>query len=368
MNNITYWFFEQFIDDTFCLLYAGNINDEITTKIIGLSEHHFDVLEGFEQTKKKVSFLLAECFQNIIRHAGTEESSGSKNVDSGFFLSRNIDDVYFITSGNLIENENIAGLKAQLDKVNSLDRSSLRKLYVDVLANKEFSEKGGAGLGLIEIARKTAQKIEFVFDDFKNNFSTFYNQVKLNPKENKLEIDTENKLYLTEAVGYHKKMISEGILIIEKGDFSHDSILPVLEILEDNLHNLFTEVTTRKEAYHILVELLQNISKYAVEKEGVREGIFLIMKKKDDFIISAGNFVEEFHIELLKTQIELLNSLSKAELKKRYYTALRGEKNNKEGGALIELIEIARRTKKPIQYSFEEPKTGKFFFTISATV
>ncbi|RLD76310.1 MAG: hypothetical protein DRJ10_13770, partial [Bacteroidetes bacterium] len=122
------------------------------------------------------------------------------------------------------------------------------------------------------------------------------------------------------------------------------------------------------EAYHILVELLQNISEYAIEKDGTREGIFLIRKDGNDFIISAGNFVEENHIDLLKSQIQLLNSLDKKELKKRYFKALRGEENNKEGGALIELIEIARRTKKPIQYSFEEPKPNMFFFTISVTV
>ena len=80
MDNVTYWFFEQFIDDNFCLLYAGNINDEITDKIIGLSEHHFENKEGFSQTKKKVSFLLAECFQNIIRHAGTESSIKIKKI------------------------------------------------------------------------------------------------------------------------------------------------------------------------------------------------------------------------------------------------------------------------------------------------
>ncbi len=368
VNNVTYWFFEQFIDDNFCLLYAGNINDEITTKIIGLSEHHFESQEGFAQTKKKVSFLLAECFQNIIRHAGTEDSDKSKNINSGFFLARNVDDAYFITSGNLIKNENIAGLKEKLEKVNSLDRSSLRALHIDVLAHNNFSEKGGAGLGLIEIARKSGQKIEFVFDSFKANLSTFYNQVKLKQKEHTNENSNSNKFYISEAINYHKKMLSDGILIIEKGDFSYSSILPVLEILEDNLHNLFTEAHTRKGAYHILVELLQNISKYAIEKNGIREGIFLIRKEADDFIISAGNFVEEYHIDLLKSQIELLNSLDKKELKTRYFKALRGEEDNKDGGALIELIEVARRTKKPIQYSFEEPKSGMFFFTISATV
>jgi len=368
MDNSTYWFFEKFMGDNFCLLYDGDINDDITEKIIDLSESHFENEEGFSETKKKVSFLLAECFQNIIRHGGERNVKHPKNINSGFFLTRNIENVYFITSGNLIKNENIDDLKEQLDKINGLDKNSLRALYVDILANKNFSEKGGAGLGLIKIARKSNQKIEFVFNDFDESHSVFYNQIVLKSSKDKLESDNDNGFYISEAINYHKKMLDEGVLIIQKGDFSHSTILPVLEILEKNLPNLFTRSHTRKNAYHVLVELLQNISKYAVEKDGKKEGVFLIRKKGEHFIIGAGNFVEEFHIEALKLQIKLLNSLPKEEVKNRYLAALTGKGKDKKGGALIELIEIARRSKDSITYSFIEPKPGVFFFTISVTI
>jgi len=67
-------------------------------------------------------------------------------------------------------------------------------------------------------------------------------------------------------------------------------------------------------------------------------------------------------------QIKLLNSLPKEEVKNRYLAALTGKGKDKKGGALIELIEIARRSKDSITYSFIEPKPGVFFFTISVTI
>jgi len=370
MDNASYWFFEKFMGDNFCLLYDGDINDDITEKIMDLSEYNFDNKEGFSQTKKKVSFLLAECFQNVIRHGGKQDVDQLQNVNTGFFLTRNIDGIYFITSGNLIKNENVDSLKGQLNKINGLDKNSLRALYVDILANNPFSDKGGAGLGLIKIARKSNQKIEFAFHDFDDAYSIFYNQIVLRSQESNLESDNDNGFYISEAINYHKKMLDEGVLIIQKGDFSHSTILPVLEILEENLPNLFTRSQTRKNAYHVLVELLQNISKYAVEKDGKKEGIFLIRKKGEHFIIGAGNFIEEFHIEALRLQIKMLNDLPKEELKNRYLTALTGEGKDKDksGGALIELIEIARRSNEAISFDFLNPRPGKFFFTISVTI
>jgi len=366
MDNSTYWFFEQFSEDNFSLLYDGNINDDITDKIIGLSEHNFEHHNEFNKAKKRVSFLMAECFQNIIRHGGKIDKNKSGNVDAGFFLTRNIVGQYFITSGNLIRNENVAELKTKLNEVNILDKNSLRKLYVDVLANKGFSEKGGAGLGLIEIARKSGQKIEFVFDKFQDNHSIFYNQITLHAKKEVKQGRYISTYHITEAIKFHRKMLEKDIFMIQKGDFSHSSILPVLEILEKNLPALFKNSPSKKEVYHVIVEILQNISKYALEKDGRKDGIFMISRKGNNFVVSAGNFVEEFHINPLETQIQLLNNLTKEELKKKYLKALK--KNNKDGEARIELIEIARRSKEAIQYNFKAQKPGKFFFTISVTV
>jgi len=354
--------------DNFCLLYDGNINNEITDKILDLSEYHFEIKMGFPKIKKKMTFLLAECFQNIIRHSGKINLNKSDKIDSGFFLTRNIDGVYYITSGNLIKNANVKGLKDQLENVNSLDKEGLRELYVDVLANKGFSKKGGAGLGLIEIARKSGQKIEYVFDEFNDEFSIFYNQVMLNPEVQISGDRSPRGLHFSEAIDYHRKMLSDGIIIVQKGDFSSNSILPVLEILEENLPNLLSHTHARKDAYHVIVEILQNISKFGVVADGKKEGIFLIRKGDSNFTISAGNYIEKFHIKKLEKQIQLLNKLNNNELKINYLKALGEDKLQDKGGARIELIEIARRAKGTIQFSFKEPKPDRYFFTISVTV
>ncbi len=364
VDDLTYKLFEDFSQDNFCLLYDGNIADELTGRIINLSEHYLQSEVDFAKSKNKVSFLLAECFQNIIRHTGIIKSTEGSNIDSGFFFIRNIKGIYLITSGNLIKSENVPDLQRRLEKVNSLDQESLKSLYRDVLANKGFTEKGGAGLGLIEIARKSGQKIEFVFDGFNANYSIFYNQVMFMPKEQTPDNDFSSKEYIHKAIQYHKMMLNENIMMIQKGDFSHGSILPVLEILGKNLNEIFHHNHPRNEAFHILVELLQIIDKLAIEENGRRQGIFIIRKNKDALLISAGNYIENNLAKSVSSELDQLNRLSKVELKQRYMKALDDEHEDFK----IELIEIARRSLKPIQYQLIESNKNKIFYAVSVDI
>lgn len=364
MSDFTCGIFEDFSRDNFCLLYDGNIVDEVTDKIIDLSENYLSGEKDFEKSKKKISFLLAECFQNIIRHQVKAQPEKSLEPDKGFFLLRNIQGLLLITSGNLIKNQEIANLKASLDKVNSMDPENLKEMYLTILAGGVISAKGGAGLGLIEIARKSGQKIEFVFEDFNHSYAIFYSQVMLKPQGYTFESKVPGVDYLHQAINYHKILLREHILIMQKGDFSKGSVLPVMEIVKKNLENLFNQAFDKKEAYHILVELLQNLGKYALEENNRREGIFLIRKENNHLVITTGNYIKNEDIHPLSSQLDMLNKMGKTELKEKYLKAL----NEEEKELRLELIEIARRSSGPVYYEFKETFDHRIFVIISVKV
>jgi hypothetical protein len=361
MTNTTYSFFKRFSKDNFCLIYDGNIVEDLTFKIISLSECHYKHQKGYATLKKKVTFLLAECFQNIVRHRGKAQTENNKNIDFGFFLTRSQNGIYFITSGNLIKKEKVKDLKAHLNKINKLDQESLKALYLDVLVNNDFSKKGGAGLGLIEIARKSDQKIEYIFNKFDNNFSIFYSQVMLNPHKQIIE---DKGYHIDEAMQCHREILSKNIILMQKGDFSNNSLTPVLEILQKNLPDIFMQSHPRKEVYHVLVEVLQNLSRNGTGQNGRKEGIFMIKKKENSFVISAGIYVVKSQKIIMSKQIDFLNGLSKMELKSRYLKSL----NEENQGAQIEMIDIARRSTEAIKYNFIQETHEECFFSISVAV
>lgn len=359
--NTTYWFFERIKEDNLCLLYSGNFSDDITNKLIELSEYNINNINALSKMKKKASFLMAECFQNIVRHGEKLEADIG---NEGFFLTKNWGGVYYITSGNLIENINIENLKSQLEKVNSLNRDELKLLYREVLENSEISEKGGAGLGLIEMARKSGQKLDYLFERKNDNFSFFYNQIMLKSDNDELN-NIVSDFPITDSISYHKKMVDESILLIHKGDFSQDSIFPVIKIIEENLRKVFDNSVQKKKIFHILVELLQNISKHCLKSDDKKEGIFLIGRAESNFIINTGNLIDNKEVKKFKKQLEEINSLNRKELKNLYLSKLRDRNLPTNGGSGIGLIDIARRIISPLNYSFRQIDENKSFFSIN---
>jgi UDP-N-acetylglucosamine pyrophosphorylase len=94
-----------------------------------------------------------------------------------------LDNKYSIFTGNYILNENIHGLKTRLDEVNSLNKEELKEYYKKVLNNGEMSLKGGGGLGMIDIARKTGEKLGYNFLEIDNKVSFFTLNIKVTQQQ-----------------------------------------------------------------------------------------------------------------------------------------------------------------------------------------
>ena len=60
-----------------------------------------------------------------------------------------------------------------------MNKDELREYYVNTLSNESFSDKGGGGLGMIDIARKSGQKFEYSFTPINNIYSFFSLIIKI---------------------------------------------------------------------------------------------------------------------------------------------------------------------------------------------
>ncbi len=65
-------------------------------------------------------------------------------------------------------------LKDKLDQINSLDKDGLKTLYKDIIkSGSGLTDKGGAGLGFVDMARKSGQKLEYGFESLGDGHSFF---------------------------------------------------------------------------------------------------------------------------------------------------------------------------------------------------
>ena len=110
--------------------------------------------------------------QNISKHADslTDEEDEARR---GIVMVSKGDNTYNIITGNVIKNEKVPGLRENLEQVNSLDKDGLSKLFKTQMREGKLSEKGGAGLGLIDIAKKTGSTLTYQFKQLNDEVSFF---------------------------------------------------------------------------------------------------------------------------------------------------------------------------------------------------
>jgi hypothetical protein len=158
------------------LVYEGEFTQDITKSVLTMTEKNLDSMGEEQNIKRKVFNVMVECLQNICKHSDTIKTEEEKGA---VFMIGKENDSYIINSGNFILNENIKHLEAKLNQINSLDKDGLKVLYKDLIKSSELSEKGGAGLGFVDIARKSGHKLEFDFTQVNDMYSFFSFKTKI---------------------------------------------------------------------------------------------------------------------------------------------------------------------------------------------
>jgi hypothetical protein len=162
------------------LSFKGDITSELLTSILQIMENKMDNMQEEPKMKKKVYNVLVECLQNLYHHMDDVADAAGDVNRSAIFMIGKLNNAYTITTGNYILSENVNGLKGRLDEVNALSKEELKEYYKKVLNNGEMSLKGGGGLGMIDIARKTGEKLEYNFLEIDNKVSFFTLNIKIN--------------------------------------------------------------------------------------------------------------------------------------------------------------------------------------------
>ena len=157
------------------LAYKGSITSELINDVLDTVEEKLDIENEASKVRKKVYNVLVETLQNLYHHIDDLPQAYHSSFESRFaiLVVTKDDSAYKISSGNFIKSEKIKYLKEKIDKINSLSRDELKDMYKFILNHQKLSAKGGGGLGLVDIARKTGNKIDYKFENFNNEYYFF---------------------------------------------------------------------------------------------------------------------------------------------------------------------------------------------------
>lgn len=175
MLNI-YDMYKRMENDEIILAFKGDITTELLTSVFQIMESQLEANPSELRLQKKVNNILVECLQNMYHHRedlNPSESTEDHPAQSMFLVCRNKMNEYKIVTGNRMLNSNIDKLKNKIDKINAMTKEELKEHYLESLKNSELSSKGGAGLGMIDMARKSGHKLDYRFDPLNDRLSFF---------------------------------------------------------------------------------------------------------------------------------------------------------------------------------------------------
>ena len=159
------------------LAYKGSITTDLINNVLEEVEAKLEGVDEEAKIRKKIYNVLVEALQNLYHHVEElpEKLKSKDNFESkfGVLVVAKVADSYKISTGNFITSEKIKFLKDKIDKINSLSRDELKDMYKFILNHQKLSAKGGGGLGLVDIARKTGNKLEYTFQHYADDYYFF---------------------------------------------------------------------------------------------------------------------------------------------------------------------------------------------------
>ena len=151
--------------------HVGDFTLSYIDSVIPTMEQKLHDSINTENVRKKAFHIFVECVQNLYHHIEpielVQEAYGNNKM--GVIVMSKDKSMCRISTGNFVPVEKTEKLKAQIDYINSFDEAGIKTLYRTTMSNKQFSDKGGAGIGMIDMARKSGNKLNGEFYTVKNH-------------------------------------------------------------------------------------------------------------------------------------------------------------------------------------------------------
>ncbi len=157
------------------LVYDGILSKDIVASFLTRLKTDIERTDVPKMEKKRFFSIVVECIQNLSKHGNVSDIN-----DSHFLvLVEKENNSLKISTGNVVQNTKQKTIIDMINNVNEKDQAELQQLYKDGITHNVLSKDGEASLGLIDIARKSNQKLKYQFNKIDNNTSFFLFQTQL---------------------------------------------------------------------------------------------------------------------------------------------------------------------------------------------
>jgi len=158
------------------MFYKGAVSQET---MVDLGSFLRSSLCGSKKIRNIFSVFI-EMSHNIRHHSAERDVN---KVGVGLFMIQETQRYFKLNSGNPIFKGAQDGIARRIDELRGVDREGLRLLYKERRRSGEHRTDKGAGLGLIEMARKSDYPLEYDFYPCDEKTNLFRLTVKVSKGE-----------------------------------------------------------------------------------------------------------------------------------------------------------------------------------------
>lgn len=337
-------------------VYRGQVTAHLVMNILELAKSNLAKADDTRKMRSRIYYIMGEGLQNITAHQAVADDPADNSAIVVIYKKRH---KYIIATGNLMNRDSEAALREKLETINHLDAEGLKELSRETRTLVGFTPEGGASLGLIEMAKRSGNKLDYLIKPVDDMHSYFYLTTEIDISGNG-EGGGETSYTIQNLIDVHENFNKNNYNLSFKGDFDQENLLSLLSILKSGMG----ETKTRIKLYGVMVELLQNIVKHADNKEGYtgwKAGVFYIKEHVDRFSLMAGNYIDKTKASALAERIERIDSMDSAGLTKEYNKILFNF-NNDPVSTGLGFIDIRRKSGSKIEYSIVDAGNGRDFF------
>lgn len=169
--------YDKLEENGISLVYIGKFHHKITKMFTALTSDESEMNNETKSVQRRLHHTVVETLQNMTKHSS--ELFNELKFGKGLFMLGKKNFAYYIYTSNKIDRTDQKKLTETIEMLNSQTKEDLKEMYKTQLKNGELSGKGGAGLGLIDIVRKTANKLGYMFIPIDEKSSYFILRVKI---------------------------------------------------------------------------------------------------------------------------------------------------------------------------------------------
>ncbi|GAB6097512.1 SiaB family protein kinase [Desulfatiferula olefinivorans] len=176
MTLMLYSLRESFSKNKIIFCYSGPMSQDLMVEIGNTLKNKMQQ-DAFNRSMVAKTFaILVEQVQNIIHYSKEQTALADeydRKLSSGIVAVGFEDGGYFVSSGNMIYARDKEKIAQMIDRINAMDPEEKKRYYKE--RRKQGPDEGsrGAGLGFIEMARKSDRPVDYDFIDLDSGFCFF---------------------------------------------------------------------------------------------------------------------------------------------------------------------------------------------------